>query len=62
MNAHLTSIRTTLETGLPVVRNKVSGYLLELCGLKPGDLGIYKTGGNAFPSDEELDSIMEEDE
>lgn len=26
MNAHLTSIRTTLETGLPVVRNKVSGH------------------------------------
>ena len=24
MNAHLTSIRTTLETGLPVVRNKVA--------------------------------------
>lgn len=26
MNAHLTSIRMTLETGLPVVRNKVSGH------------------------------------
>lgn len=26
MNAHLTSIRTTLETGLPVVRNKISGH------------------------------------
>lgn len=26
MNAHLTSIRTTLETGLPVVRNKVSSH------------------------------------
>ena len=25
MNAHLTSVRTTLETGLPVVRNKVAG-------------------------------------
>lgn len=25
-NAHLTSIRTTLETGLPVVRNKVVGH------------------------------------
>ena len=24
MNAHLKSIRTTLETGLPVVRNKVA--------------------------------------
>lgn len=36
-------------------------YLLELCGLKPGDLGLYKGGGSTFPSDEELDSIMEED-
>lgn len=35
-------------------------YLLELCGLKPDDLGIKKEFGNAFPSDEELDSIMEE--
>lgn len=26
MNAHLTSIRKTLETGLPVVRNKVAGH------------------------------------
>lgn len=26
MNAHLTSVRTTLETGLPVVRNKVAGH------------------------------------
>ena len=26
MNAHLTSIRTTMETGLPVVRNKVSSH------------------------------------
>lgn len=26
MNSHLTSIRSTLETGLPVVRNKVSGH------------------------------------
>lgn len=26
MNSHLTNIRTTLETGLPVVRNKVSGH------------------------------------
>lgn len=34
-------------------------YLLELCGLKPDDLGITKASGNAFPSDEELDSIME---
>lgn len=37
-------------------------YLLELCGLVPEDLGIYKVRGSAFPSDEELDSIMEEDE
>ncbi len=35
-------------------------YLLELCGLKPDDLGIKKEYGTAFPSDEELDSIMEE--
>ena len=26
MNAHLTNIRATLETGLPVMRNKVSGH------------------------------------
>ena len=37
-------------------------YLLRLCGLKPQDLGIIKPSGNAFPSDEELDSIMEESE
>lgn len=35
-------------------------YLLGLCGLKPEDLGIKKTFESAFPSDEELDSIMEE--
>lgn len=35
-------------------------YLLGLCGLKPEDLGIMKKSGNIFPSDEELDSIMEE--
>lgn len=35
-------------------------YLLGLCGLKPGDLGIKKISGSVFPSDEELDSIMEE--
>lgn len=34
-------------------------YLLALCGLKPDDLGIKKESGAAFPSDEELDSIME---
>lgn len=26
MNAHLTNLRTTLETGLPVVRNKIAGH------------------------------------
>lgn len=26
MNSHLTSIRTTLETGIPTVRNKLSGH------------------------------------
>lgn len=35
-------------------------YLLELCELKPDDLGIKKEYGTVFPSDEELDSIMEE--
>ncbi|MBT9777053.1 hypothetical protein GPL15_11125 [Clostridium sp. MCC353] len=35
-------------------------YLLSMCGLKPDDLGVWKVSGNAFPSDEELDSIMEE--
>lgn len=35
-------------------------HLLGLCGLKPSDLGIKKEAGGAFPSDEELDSIMEE--
>lgn len=34
-------------------------YLLGLCGLKPEELGIKKVSGSAFPSDEELDSIME---
>lgn len=37
-------------------------YLLRLCGLKPQDLGIVKAAGKVFPSDEELDSIMEENE
>lgn len=37
-------------------------YLLRLCDLKPQDLGIIKTAENVFPSDEELDSIMEGDE
>ena len=35
-------------------------YLLWLCGLKPGDIGITKMSGRVFPSDEELDSVMEE--
>ena len=35
-------------------------YLLGLCDLSPEDLGIAKISGNGFPSDEELDSIMEE--
>lgn len=34
-------------------------YLLGLCGLKPEDFDIMKVSGNTFPSDEELDSIME---
>jgi hypothetical protein len=37
-------------------------YLLGLCGLKPVDLGIFKNSVNTFPSDNELDEIMEEDE
>ena len=37
-------------------------YLLRICGLKPEDLGIIKKSSNAFPSDDELDRIMEEDE
>ena len=36
-------------------------YLLELCGLRPEELGIRKVSGSKFPSDEELDSIMEEE-
>ena len=32
-------------------------YLLDICGLKPEDLGICRTGSSHFPSDEELDSI-----
>lgn len=35
-------------------------YLLGLCGLSPDDIGIKKVSENVFPSDEELDSIMEE--
>lgn len=37
-------------------------YLLRLCDLKPQDLGITRPSENALPSDEELDSIMEENE
>lgn len=37
-------------------------YLLDICGLNPQKLGISKTSPNKFPSDEELDSIMEENE
>ena len=37
-------------------------YLLGLCGLKPQELGINKAFENKFPSDEELDIIMEESE
>ncbi len=37
-------------------------FLLGMCNLKPLDLGISKVFGSEFPSDEELDSIMEENE
>ncbi len=37
-------------------------YLLGMCGLKSEDIGIQKTSGAAFPSDEELDEIMGGDE
>ena len=37
-------------------------YLLQLCGLKPEDLGIIKHSGSTFPSDDELDAIMEGEE
>ena len=36
-------------------------YLLGVCGLNPEDLGIRKANGSAFPSDDELAAIMEED-
>lgn len=35
-------------------------YLLGMSNLKPEDLGIEKKAAYTFPSDEELDSIMEE--
>ena len=37
-------------------------YLLKLCCLKPEELGIVPESAGSFPSDEELDEIMEEDE
>ena len=37
-------------------------YLLEMCGLRPEDLGIRKCVGTPFPSEEELDEIMEGNE
>lgn len=35
-------------------------YLLEMSDLTPGDLGIEQKSTYSFPSDDELDSIMEE--
>lgn len=35
-------------------------YLLRICGLHPEELGIEKEADIQFPSDEELDEIMEE--
>lgn len=35
-------------------------YLLSICNLKPEDLGIEKASKYEFPSDDELDCIMEE--
>ena len=35
-------------------------YLLEISKLSPEDLGIEKKTSYSFPSDDELDSIMEE--
>ena len=37
-------------------------YLLDVCGLKPEDLGINQENLSSFPSDEELESIMEEED
>jgi len=36
-------------------------YLLRICGLVPDDLGIQKADEHAFPSDDDLAAIMEED-
>ena len=49
---------TAYEAGL-ITYEKLE-YQLAICGLKPEDVGIEKQSINAFPSDEELDSIMEE--
>lgn len=49
---------SAFEAGL-VTYEKLE-YLLGLCGLKPQELGLRKESGNIFPSDEELDIIMEE--
>lgn len=37
-------------------------YLLNMCELKPKELGIEKAATSAFPSEEELDDIMGENE
>ena len=37
-------------------------YHLEICGLKPVDVGIMRSNEMVFPSDDELDAIMEEEE
>ncbi len=36
-------------------------YLLDICGLKPEDVGLIQAHSGELPSDEELDEIMEED-
>ena len=48
------------EKGL--IRYAKLEYLLALCNLKPEDLGIREPDTVTFPSDEELETIMEEDE
>ena len=35
-------------------------YLLDISNLKPVDVGISESENNPFPSDDELDKIMEE--
>ena len=49
---------TAYEQGL-ITYEKLE-YQLSICGLKPEDIGVVKQSINAFPSDEELDRIMEE--